>query len=34
MKFGAYAGVSFLVAVTTIIHAWQTRCVGVCEVHV
>eukprot|EP00903_Cladosiphon_okamuranus_P020911 g19203.t1 len=25
MKFGAYAGVSFLVAVTTIIHAWQTR---------
>lgn len=25
MKFGAYAGVSFLVATTAVIHAWQTR---------
>ncbi|CAM9631320.1 unnamed protein product [Ectocarpus sp. 13 AM-2016] len=25
MKFGAYAGVSFLVAMTAVIHAWQTR---------
>ncbi len=27
MNFGAYAGVSFLVAVAAVLHAWQTRCV-------
>lgn len=25
MKFGAYAGMSFLVAGAAVLHAWQTR---------